>query len=1316
MTLRIVSSAVLLLCLSCGCLKAENVTESWLVFNITCNPLSETARVCQNETLEKISSKTRNSSDVQIDINVHVPWLQLNSSVSFSNLKSFVINGIPGLTTVNCSANAGIIMSDIHENVTLTNMRFVHCGSEVSYGHDLKVYMSALALVHCGHVEFNSVVITRSNGMGLLILSHLGGQVIVKSAIFSRNNLMRTNNTNSVLGGGGVFVQVDKVQDGPCSFHFDNCTFERNSAHTNHYTYLYTNILGKMDEGYGQGGGFHLVVESSLSNVHVSFFECHFVANLAFIGGGLSVDTLGGLINQGTSNITIEVENSLFEKNGCNYAGGAYFGGGMHLSFSRVLDQSVIINSHYLFKNVSFIENCAQLGGGVYYTSDQGIQGSLDNFVLFDNCTFKENLALFGSAVNVAPSRFSIPKVTSMLGYMIVPTFKNCYFFHNKVIGKFSQTQGTMQRTPSIGTVYASMHDINFDGHNRFESNIGTTLYVVNGVIDFQKGSAYFFNNTGIYGGAVALIGSSTMIIGAHDYHFVNNKATYRGGAMYVLLIDGTDFAVSRSCFVQYADISGTNASKWLTNVTFSGNHAYDNASGHAIYATSLRPCQVIDYGTQQKPDYDVILNMSEVFTARGFVFDDNVLLQPQIATDGAILRIRARSKSEPLILIPGQKHEHGVKLFDDLLHEVNTSFRVAISRNVMNIQLDPAFALFVRDQIQLNGKSNQAARLSFNILPPRESYISLKVKLVDCPPGFTLSASSECVCNVDAYVGLFKCNLDKFYSHLLHGYWAGRIDTPDGNEPKLATSPCPFCDYSKSMVDMTDVGIALPQNYSKLNKAVCGETRTGIVCGMCQDNYTVHFHSPSLLCKSVEPVGCRMGWLFYLLSELVPVTFVFISVLVLNISFTSGAINGFILFSQLLGSLDLDASGIIILPKSIKDSISSWKQVHKVLYGFLNLNFFNLDNLSFCLWKGASALDMLAFKYVTILFTLVLIVAVIWFINKCGGKCCGKCCRITTIRMSVVHGISTFLVICYAQCVKVSLGLLTPVYLYAEINSNYKPSTRVWLNGEIVYFSKEHLRYAIPALLSLLTIGVLPPALLLMYPAVNKIIAFFSCEKVNTVNTIFQKVLAIFISNLKPLLDSFQGCFKDNLRFFAGLYFLYRWIIQLIFMTTISHGAYFTTVGVALIIILTLHTLCQPYVKKAHNIIDTLLFTNLVLINFLSFFNYHSNHYKRGVEHNATTLPAMVQMILIYMPLIVLGIYLMVISCKKCGCGRLLESIVPTRASDFVLNMCMKNRDTGSIERELILHERVIDEDVDNLHQYFEAGCESDSYSVDTF
>ena len=84
-----------------------------------------------------------------------------------------------------------------------------------------------------------------------------------------------------------------------------------------------------------------------------------------------------------------------------------------------------------------------------------------------------------------------------------------------------------------------------------------------------------------------------------------------------------------------------------------------------------------------------------------------------------------------------------------------------------------------------------------------------------------------------------------------------------------------------------------------------------------------MHFHSPGFLYKLAEPVGSKLGWFFYLLSELVPVTAVFITVLVLNISFTSGTVNDFILFSQLLGTLDIDASGIISLPESSRYTIN---------------------------------------------------------------------------------------------------------------------------------------------------------------------------------------------------------------------------------------------------------------------------------------------------------------------------------------------------------------------------------------------------------
>lgn len=66
-----------------------------------------------------------------------------------------------------------------------------------------------------------------------------------------------------------------------------------------------------------------------------------------------------------------------------------------------------------------------------------------------------------------------------------------------------------------------------------------------------------------------------------------------------------------------------------------------------------------------------------------------------------------------------------------------------------------------------------------------------------------------------------------------------------------------------------------------------------------CIQNYTVYFHSINFHCRNEQL--CHIGWLFFIISELVPVTLIFITVLVLNISFTSGAVKVFITCSQLL-------------------------------------------------------------------------------------------------------------------------------------------------------------------------------------------------------------------------------------------------------------------------------------------------------------------------------------------------------------------------------------------------------------------------------
>ena len=859
-----------------------------------------------------------------------------------------------------------------------------------------------------------------------------------------------------------------------------------------------------------------------------------------------------------------------------------------------------------------------------------------------EDCRFEGNRAHTGSAVDITPNVFE--RMTS--GILTVPVFKDCVFTNNTVTGVNFVTSH-IQTTYGIGTIYISLYDVKFEGYNHFENNLGTAVHIINGNIDVSHSSVDFIGNRGIHGGAVALIGESSMMFGNNQtYTFVNNNALDKGGAVYVQMIDNHDITASKACFFQYYDgysliHSHIPQRNWNSTITFAGNRA-SVGKGHTLFATTLYSCQIINFGNKDNQMLESV-SASEVFSLRSiYIREDTNVEGCQVATEGAILQYDGDS---PLEVIPGEQFAHGVTIRDDLSNHAKVVLIASIQINNPNVELDAAFSSCIGEKIVLRGKPGGSANLYLHTTSSRLSYIRLWVKLIDCPPGFIFSeTSSGCICNSHKYIGMLECNTTVFYSYLSPGFWVGMLsDIENNSKIELVTSYCPldFCSYT----DTSTVALAvkLPRKYSQLSRAVCGKFRTGVACGSCVIGYTTYFHSPKYQCKPADSTLCKVGWLFYILSELVSVTVVFITVLVLNISFMSGAVNGFIFYSQLLSSLNFDASGIIIFPTAIANLMTGYK----LIYGFFNLNFFQIENLSFCLWPGASALDMLVFKYVTVVYALFLVLLVICFMNKCGGKYLGKWFRITTIKSSVIHGISAFLILCYSQCVNVSLSLLNTYSPFISDDSNFTAPKRVWLNGNILYFSKGHLPYAIPALLCLLTIGTIPPLLLLAYPLSNKILAFFRIEESRIATFVSRKLQ---ISRLKPLLDSFQGSFKDNLRFFTGLYFLYRWITLILTVTLSDFNLVYTAVEIFIVVMSVLHALCQPYASKIHNAIDTLLFGNLALINAFTFAHYHTFRTKSGGQAAVEYIKASaaIQLLLIYLPFLIMAVYMIVLVCRN--------------------------------------------------------------------
>ena len=93
-----------------------------------------------------------------------------------------------------------------------------------------------------------------------------------------------------------------------------------------------------------------------------------------------------------------------------------------------------------------------------------------------------------------------------------------------------------------------------------------------------------------------------------------------------------------------------------------------------------------------------------------------------------------------------------------------------------------------------------------------------------------------------------------------------------------------------------------------KLEAIVCSENRKGILCGSCIEGYSTLYNSPALTCYNTTTAHCAYGIPLYIVSELLPVTIIFVVILVFNISLTSGALYSFVLYAQLLDFLYIDS------------------------------------------------------------------------------------------------------------------------------------------------------------------------------------------------------------------------------------------------------------------------------------------------------------------------------------------------------------------------------------------------------------------------
>ncbi len=848
------------------------------------------------------------------------------------------------------------------------------------------------------------------------------------------------------------------------------------------------------------------------------------------------------------------------------------------------------------------------------------------NKITFDGCTWRENSAIQASAVYLYPHNLGS---FNNAGYLPTPTFKNCHFHDNVVLDDYYMKW----KTEGGGCFMSTAYKVRFENRITFSYNSGSALYLVSSIVSVKSGSNItFYGNRGYNGGAIALYGLA--LIHIHDntnFSFVNNLAEARGGAIYQRNIDSLDSKSLKVCFIHYYNpfLSGDkNITFTFNNNSVNSNDCYSRQYGQSIFLYSIKSCiRTIN-----------LLNLTQMnryhskHSVVKFIFENSS--RKEISTEGTkFVMKQSINSSQKLLIIPGKVTDLPVTVNDDFDEEVCTVYQAIVRDSKgSTVSIDPGYVQVFNNSILLYGNPGVEGNISLSI--SRNTEIRISFLLQKCPPGFILDNRNACICSANfqnkTYLGILRCDESAFKAKLERGYWAGyNISSTDeqGSEYNLVSSLCPkrYCYASRGKMEIDLPGTS---SVEEMERVVCFKNRIGFLCAQCSNNYTAFYHTEDFNCMPKHL--CKWGWLFYLASEILPATILFVVVIVTDIQFTAGNIQGFVLYMQIFGTLRINANRQVWLEKTTY----SFLQVLKFIFNFFNLSFFDKNIFSFCLWESASSLDIIAFKYVTIIYSLSLVVITVAILNcKSVGiqRCLMKIRRSKKkVNISIIHGLSGFLVMCYSQCTKTTLMILTPVVIRSKEMQWLRTVT--FYNGDFPFMRGRHLLYAIPALTFLMTMILIPPLIFLVYPLCYKVLSFLGLEESK-----FSKILcAIFpLEKFKPFFDSFQSSFKDKHRYFSGLYFLYRLSTLATFIFCDNLTNFYTLVQIQFTLMLLAHAWVQPYKKHWHNQLDAFIFGTLSIINSITLFNFY-----RKSEVKLVELLGVFQILFAYLPLLYMIIY----------------------------------------------------------------------------
>ena len=497
-------------------------------------------------------------------------------------------------------------------------------------------------------------------------------------------------------------------------------------------------------------------------------------------------------------------------------------------------------------------------------------------------------------------------------------------------------------------------------------------------------------------------------------------------------------------------------------------------------------------------------------------------------------------------IIIPACVLDYFNKLVDSahflIQSEIQSSYFVSGLKQIL-ISCGTFEGINIIGNQSLSKSANFSVNIALNIALNsnwKQISINLIIELSPCHPGFwqyTKLRTCECYNASD----IVFCSGSS--STIKRGYWFGNVT----GKPRVTFCPISYCNFTCCETSNEYYHL------SPVRDNQCRSHRSGVACGNCDEGYTLSFDSV----ECVHVKECSIGWTILVLA-LVAIYWIITVIAVFSLMhFKVGigylyAITYYYSVVYLLLSQNWCHSDELFMTINILSSVT------KVTPQFLG---------QLCFIKNMQGVDQQFIHYLHPIAISLFIVMITVLARKSQ--------RLSfLVSKTIIHVICCLLLLSYTSLATTSLLLMRPL-IFHNVDKVY-----TYVSPDVEYFHGRHLVYAIVASLFTIVIVIGLPLLLALEPFLN--------SKINFIK-------------IKPLLDQFQGCYKDKYRCFAAYYMIGRLVIITIILINSSNDFIFQYLLITACVVLALiHQIFRPYLNNLLNIFDGVSLHFLVLVSVL--------------------------------------------------------------------------------------------------------------------